>query len=275
MTTAFKHRPLSEILAKPAVTAPEGSTAKPEGTPAPVVAETPAVPEKYKDKTVTDVIDMHQNSEKRLGQLQNEVGQLRGLVTDLSAIQRPSVEASTEAESVEVSSEELLSDPVAAVKKIVQPQLDSQDAARESDANDMLVRTENAALLTEFGDIESIVATEDFQKFATRTQGRQADFNTAANGEGVGQIRAARRLLEDYADFKTQTQPTPEPTPTEQARAVATEGSTTGAPISSKPQIYEADVIALINSDKAKYQSPSFQAELMLAIKEGRFVKSS
>jgi len=277
MTSVYKHRPLSEILAPAAAAKPEGQTEpSPEDAPAPAV-EKPAVPEKYQGKSVEDVIEMHRNSESRLGQLQNEVGSLRGLVTDLSSIQRPSSDASTaEEESVEVSSEEILSDPVGAVRRIVQPELDKQASQREADVADSLVQTESTALMTEFGDIDAIVSTEDFQKFATRTAGRQSDFNTAATGEGLNQVRAARRLLEDYADFKEQTTNSKtEPTPTEQARQVATQGSTTGAPVSSKPQIHESDVIALINSDRAKYNSPQFQSELMAAIKEGRYVRSS
>jgi hypothetical protein len=274
MTTAYKHRPMSEILAKPAAQNAEGPTDTKESAPAAPKAE---LPEKYRGKTVDEVAEMHRNSESRLGQLQNEVGQLRGLVSDLSAIQRPSQSAKpVEEEPVEVSSEDLLSNPVEAVRRIVQPDFAKRDKAIEAETAATLVRTESAALLTDFGNIDDIVSTEDFQKFATRTNSRKLDFQTAATGEGLDQVRAARRLLEDYQDFQAQTTPkAKEPTPTERARAVATKGATTGAPISSKPQIFESDVIALINSDPAKYRSPSYQNELLAAIREKRFVSAS
>ena len=275
MPTAFQHRPMSKILAPAADVTPEpGQSVKPDpAAPAPVEADV-----KYKDKTTEQVIEMHQNSEKRLGELQNEVGSLRGLVTDLSTVQRTSVAPEPVVdEPVTVSGDEMLADPVSSVLSIVKPQLDKAEADRASDAVANQVRTENAALMRDFGDIETIVGSDDFQSFASRTAGRQADFNVAATGKGVDQVRAARRLLEDYNDFKAATNPNPNPAPTpvEQARIVANEGSGTGAPISTKPQVFESDVIALINSDVAKYRSPSFQAELMEAIKEGRFVKNA
>lgn len=267
----YKHRPMSEILAPQTPEPQEGQTATP--APAPEASE---VPEKYRGKSVEEVIEMHRNSESRLGQLQNEVGSLRGLVTDLSQVQRPTVtEQVEEVESVTVSGEEILSNPTEAVERIVQPHLDNLEKKKELDAAEAQLLAENAALVSQF-DIDAIVATPEFQQFASRTPSRQADFNTAATGEGLDQVRAARRLLEDFEDFQKQTaQPqTPTPTPVEQARNVSTESGSVAAPISSKPMIYEADVIKLINTDQAKYRSPSFQAELLEAIREGRYVKS-
>lgn len=275
MTTAYQHRPMSKILAQAEEpTSEEGPTV--DKPTAPVVTQKEP-PDKYKGKTTEQVIEMHQNAETRLGQIQNEVGQLRGLVTDLSAVQRPAVDSKpVEQETVTVSGEELIADPVGSVERILQPKLDAAEAARSVDAADQLFQLEGRALVQDY-DVDKIIATAEFQQFATRTPGRLADFNRAATGEGITQVRAARRLLEDFNDFNEQTATTEKPalTPTEQARAAATESGGTGAPISGKPQIFESDVIALIQSDVLKYRSPSYQTELMAAIKEGRFVKNS
>ena len=275
MTTAIQHRPMSKILAQPAEPTPaEGKTDAP--APAPAATEQ-AVPDKYKGKSTEQVIEMHQNAEQRLGQIQNEVGQLRGLVTDLSAVQRPAVDSKPVVqEPVDVSGEDLIADPVGSVEKILQPKLDEAEAVRTADAADQIFQLEGAALSRDY-NIDAIIATDEFQKFAVRTPGRQADFHTAATGKGLEQVRAARRLLEDFTDFEQQTAPTEktELTPTEKVRAIATESGGVAAPISSKPEIFESDVIALINSDVLKYRSPSYQKELMAAIKEGRFVKNT
>ena len=94
---------------------------------------------------------------------------------------------------------------------------------------------------------------------------------------GLAQVRAARRLLEDYNDFQEAVKPeeAPAETPVERAKKVATESGGGSGPISSKAQVLESDVIALINSDPTKYRSPSYQKELLAAIKEGRFVKNT
>jgi hypothetical protein len=266
---------MSQILA-PAQEAPVEPGQADE--PAPAAPEPAPIPDKYRGKTTEQVIEMHQNAESRLGEIQNEVGQLRGLVTDLSAIQRtPEAPSTAVVEEVDVSGDDLLANPGEAVRSIIQPELDRIATESAVDKADTLVRTETAALMRDFADMDTTVASPEFMEFASRTAGRQADFNVAATGEGVDQVRAARRLLEDFADFNALVTPAqnPTPTPLEQARSAATEGSNTGAPVSTKPQMFESDVIALINSDPAKYRSPSFQAEMMEAMREGRFVKNS
>ncbi|KKL24894.1 hypothetical protein LCGC14_2410780, partial [marine sediment metagenome] len=116
-----------------------------------------------------------------------------------------------------------------------------------------------------------------------RTPSRQADYQAAsAVNTGVTQVRAARRLLEDFTDFQSQASSesldpaqASQPTPTELAKKAATEGSGPSGAVSTQPLIYETDVIELIKTNRAKYQSPSYQTELLAAIKEGRYVKQT
>jgi hypothetical protein len=225
---------------------------------------------------------MHQNAESRLGEIQNELGTLRGVVTDLTQLQRtPVAPQPVEQETIDVSGDDLIQRPVETVRKIV-----AQDNAAQKEVDDaeLLKQTviqEEHALTTDFGDIPAIVGTEEFQSFATRTPARHRDFVTAAKGEGLEQVRAARRLLEDFNDFQDALKPvkpvvpeTPVLTPVEEAKAVSTEGAGPAGSITTKDAIYEADVLDMIRDEPIKYRSPSFQAELTAAIKEGRFVKS-
>lgn len=275
MPTAYQHRPMSKILA-PA----EDPTAKPTSdTPGEQVAtsQTESLPEKYQGKTVAEVADMHLNAEKELGRVRNELGTYRGLVSDLSAIQRaPAASQPAEQEEVDVSGDDLIQSPVETVRKIVKQDFDNLKAENDAAAMATQVDTEVRALSAEFGDFDSTVGTDEFKDFSNRTPTRHADLVSAATGEGLTQVRAARRLLEDFADFKKHSgaDKKTELTPTDIARQVATEGSGPAGSVSSKPKIYESDVISLINSDVAKYRSPSYQAELTAAIKEGRFVKN-
>lgn len=277
MTTAYQHRPMSEILAPAAE-----STEKTQTDNKAVVTDTSkaenTLPDKYKDKTVEQVAEMHMHAEKELGRKNNELGTYRGLVTDLSAIQRPQVDAKpAEQEPVNVSGDDLINDPSGSIQKVIKPLLQEAEDRRTEDLATTQVAAEGMALMTAFPDLEATIAGEEFQSFAIRTPGRQADFQTAATGKGVEQVRAARRLMEDYTDFQTATSATEktELTPIEQAKAATTESSGPAGAISSKPQIFQSDVVKLINSDVLKYRSPSYQSELTAAIKEGRFVKDS
>jgi hypothetical protein len=275
MPEAFRRRPLSEILAPAAEPEAEGQTESKRES-APEQKQESDLPEKYRGKTAAEIAEMHLNAEKRLGQLQNEVGQLRGLVTDLSSIQRKPQEPET-TEQVEVSRDEFLDDPTGAVNKVLSAELGKRDKLSEKEAAERQLQMELNAL-TQNWDVDAIVTTEEFQRFASRTPSRQQDLMTAAQGDGLEQVRAARRLLEDYDDFvaeqKARESAEKTESPVEKAKRVATERGSSNAPISGKPKIYEADVIELINSDPIKYRSPSFQKELTAAIREGRFVKN-
>ena len=281
MPTAYQHRPLSKILAPDADTADEEKSAKDAPSEPKQVNEPDDsdLPEKYRGKTAKEIAEMHMNAEKELGRTRNELGTYRGLVTDLTSLQRQSPQAKTpEQEEVDVTGDQILSDPKGSIQRVVQQELKPVKEQLAADAANESMRMELTALETQFGDYSQVVLSDGFKEFANRTPSRQLDLRTAAEGEGIEQVRAARRLLEDYTDFQAATKKDEEPkaeTPVEKARKVATESTKKGTPISGKPKIYESDVIALINSDQAKYRSPSFQKELTEAIREGRFVKNT
>lgn len=277
--TAYQHKPLSTILAPAADPAPEP---KSEPTPGEVVKDKveDTLPEKYRGKTVAEVADMHMNAESELGRVRNEVGTYRGLVSDLSSLQRTAPEPKPiEQEPLDVSGDDLITHPVETVRKIVQQNFDELASQRTKDAEDSLFKTEGAALIQAYPTLSETIATPEFQEFVQRTPSRQADYQAAsATNTGVTQVRAARRLLEDFTDFQAQAPSEPlktEPTAIELAKKVATGGSGPSGPISSKPLIHEADVIELIKTNRLKYQSPSYQTELLDAIKEGRYVKQT
>lgn len=283
MQGVFQRKPMSQILANPA--GQKSGEQTEDKAEKPEAASHEDVPEKYRGKSLTEIIDMHRNSEKRLGQIQNEVGQLRGLVSELAQIQRAPVAPTTEVpKSVDVSGDDLIRRPADAIRKVVQPMLDQvvkkeADTKATSTADDALLTIEQNALLADFGDPREIAGSDEFQEFVSRTASRQADFQRACDSSaGIEQIRAARRLLEDFQDFKSsvpsaspQTKSKPE---VESARRVANEGAGPSGRITTKDPIYEADVIALIRSNPEKYRSPSFQAQLHAAIREGRFIKN-
>ena len=270
----YRHRPLSTILAPAADPDVEGKAVEP--APGVVEPQVDALPDKYRGKTVEQVAEMHQNAEKELGRVRNEVGNYRGLVSDLTALQRTApLPVTAPQEPLDVSGDEILRDPVAAVNKILQPQLDEQTKQRELDHAERELIAESGALMAQYPDVYEVAATPDFQEFVNRTNSRIQDFNTAANGQGVLQVRAARRLMEDYSDFKQNagTDKKQTLTPTEIARQATTEGSGPAGAISGKPLLYESEVITLINKDPDKYRSPSYQRELMSAIEEDRYVR--
>ena len=200
---------------------------------------------------------------------------------DLAQVQRQSTPVTPEPEvPVDVSGDDLISNPADTIRKVVQPLINQskpKEPAELDKSDQALYSMEQNALLSDFGDPREIVSTQEFQDFVERTPSRQADFQRACDpNEGIEQIRAARRLLEDFTDF-TSSMPASEAsqrrTAIDSAKRIANEGSGPAGPVSTREPIYEADVIAMINSNPSKYRSPSFQKELHDAIREGRYIK--
>lgn len=287
MTTAYQHRPLSKIIAQPNDDNDETLTKETpprdqQGRFTKAVEQTedaPELPEKYRGKTAQEIVEMHQNSERRLGQLQNEVGQLRGLVQDLAQVQRVASPPMEEPRDVDLTGDDLLTDPVGSIRKVVQSQQPRQEPAPDPTA-EIDVKVETGALYSDFPDLDEIVLSEGFQEYANRTASRQRDVQLAAQNNGLEAIAAARRLLEGYQDYQEYAQrpaeeekPAPRD-PVAEARAVANEPGHARA-VSPQNTIHESDVIAMINSDPEKYRSPSFQKELLAAIREGRYIRQS
>jgi len=115
MTTAYQHRPMSEILVadpEPVVNEPNPSPAAPPAAPAPTPEPQPLA-EKYQGKTVEQIAEMHANAEKELGRTRNELNVQKGLVQDLSQLNRqvnaPEEPAPVQ-EEVTITGDQLISD---------------------------------------------------------------------------------------------------------------------------------------------------------------------
>jgi Arc/MetJ family transcription regulator len=277
MSTAYQHRPLSKILL------PQADS---QGTPTTPDKEEGAggdreIPEKYRGKSLEDVIEMHRNAERRIGALSNELGTMRGIVTDLSRITRQPTEPKTSVEDdVDLTGDELIADPVKAIRKVVKRDIERTELDRREAELQTQVQLETTRLLNDFGDIAAITQTEEFQEFATRTASRREDFHTAAYGEGMAQVRAARRLLEDYTDYKELVSKQNERqeernTSVKAARQASTEGGGNAGRVTSKPVYKESEVLQVIEKEPEKWRSPSYQAEIIKAIKEGRYIKNA
>jgi hypothetical protein len=275
MATAYQHRPLSKILL------PQADS---QGTPTTPDKEEGAggdreIPEKYRGKSLGEVIEMHRNAERRIGALSNELGTMRGIVTDLAKITRQPQETRTSVEDdVDLTGDELIADPVKAIRKVVKRDIERTELDRRESELQTQVQLETTRLLNDFGDIAAITQTEEFQEFATRTASRREDFHTAAYGEGMAQVRAARRLLEDYADYKElvgKQNKNKRDEEVDEAKRSSTEGGGNAGRVSSKPVFKESEVLEVISKEPEKWRSPSYQAEIMKAIKEGRYIKNA
>jgi hypothetical protein len=276
MTTAYRPRRAVEILDPSVIHGDEAQSAE-----APAATVDDSLPEKYRGKTAQEIADMHQNAERRLGEQANEIGQLRGIVTDLSSLTQTLPDSQpVEEEQVELTGDEILADPVGSVRKIVSADRAKESAKREKEAKEAELAAEIAAFHSQYPDAMQVAETEEFQAFVNRTENRKRDMNIASTDQTVNALRAAARLIDDFNDFNAVTAPAaPEapvtPTPQAMARAASTEGSGPSGSVSAKELVYESDVTKVAMNEPERYRSPSYQAELKAAIKEGRYITST
>lgn len=135
-----------------------------------------AVPDKYKGKTVAEVVKMHQEAESTIGRQGHELGQLRSVTDSFIKRQLDSDKAAAQASTpTKQDDTEFFTDPQAAVRKVVQEAIKPLQETNEQAAR----REGMSRLLTKFPDAHEVAKTEDFQKWVMASRVRQQLFAQA------------------------------------------------------------------------------------------------
>lgn len=239
---------------------------EPEKTTQEVVNEVPAVPEKYKGKSLEDIVRMHQEAEKLIGKQAQEVGEVRKLADELLKQQ---LSATKQQPTEEVESEiDFFVDPKKAVKKAVEEHPDVVEARKAT----LELKQERAkeALAKKHPDMMEIVRNEDFQKWVMASKVRANLFQRADQYD----TDAADELFSTYKELravKTQAQNEEAKKAGEETRNQALKAATTGEGGTGETtrKVYRrADLIRLKMTDPDRYEA--MQPEIMAAYAEGR-----
>jgi len=272
------------IVVEPSVREEQASTENQAPAPEPVQAVDPlaslrlpddeSIDATYRGKTAKDLIEMHRNATSRIGDQGRELGVWRNLVNDLSQnVTRPASPATERKELPELTPESLLTNPQEVLSNAINRAIEDRLAPLNQDRQREVMEREEARLRSDFPTAESVVATPEFQTWATSKAGRKADLEAAAKGD----MLAGRRLLETWSELHPES-PTPtkpsedkgKPQGLEGARQAVTEaGGGTKATTSGKIY-YQADIVDMIVNNPDKYNSNEFQREIAVAAKEGR-----
>lgn len=212
-------------------------------TEEPTVSE---VPEKYKGKSLEDIVRMHQESEKLIGRQSSEVGDLRKSVDELLKIKMNEASGTTEEVEPEL---DFYDDPKGSVSKAV------EGSETVKQMRELLARQQQQEVLGKIGtkhpDYESVVKDNNFLDWikasAVRTELLQRadkyDFN------------AADELLSNWKEIKgvvEKTQGLGEKDRKLQVKAASTGGKGSGEPMSRK--IYKrSEIVNLMINDPQKY----------------------
>lgn len=207
------------------------------------------VPDKYKDKSLEDIVRMHQEAEKLLGKQSSEVGDLRKSVDDLLKVK--------------------LNEDAINIKKEEEPELDFYDDPRGSvskavensetiiQMREMLAKQQQQGVLKQISDkhsdYEEILKNENFVNWIKSSVVRTELFQRADKYD----FNAADELLSNWKEIKgivEKTQSLGEQDRKLQVKAASTGGKGSAEPMSRK--IYKrSEIVNLMINDPQKYQA--------------------
>ncbi len=246
---------------KPEV-APEVTKAEPEQKAAPTVE----IPEKFKGKSIEDVVTSYVNLEKEFGNKSNEVGELRKL-TDTILLNQATQSAPkpVEVATKEVGIDDFIDDPRTAVDQV----LDSNPRIQklEKDLDRSATASSRKELLSRHEDADAIVADPTFHTWIMESPTRQRILKEAHVGKDAA---AASDLIDMY---KT-TRKAATDTAIEERDAIAKADLTKAtveqgtAPAKTKKMYRRAELIHMKIHDPQRYNAMS--AEIHAAYAEKR-----
>jgi hypothetical protein len=220
------------------------------------------LPEKYREKSLDEIVKMHQEAEKLIGKQAQEVGEVRKLADELIKQNLGSRQQQTRQEEPEV---DFFENPQKAVQKTVDNHPDIL-AARQVTL-EMKRSQIQQRLAQEHPDFGDIAKDQDFANWVKSSPIRIKIFEQADSGYDYD---SANELLSTYKQLRSvkqkQTSNEGEVTRKQNLKAVGVDVGGSGE--SSKRVYRRADLIRLKMQDPDRYDALS--QEIMAAYSEGR-----
>jgi hypothetical protein len=225
------------------------------------------IPEKYKGKSLDDIVKMHQEAEKLIGRQAQEVGEVRKLADELIKQQLNNNKQDTQP-SVADNEIDYFADPNKAVNHAVE---NNPVVKQLREQQEVQMRQSQATKLQEkFPDFQSIVGSDDFANWIKSSRVRLDLFAKANNYD----FDSAEELLETYTTIKgIKSKQADEALIKEEAnkrsdtlRSATVQKGTANEV--SKPIYRRVDLIRLRMQDPERYNA--MQDDIMAAYNEGR-----
>jgi hypothetical protein len=249
-----------ELLPEEPASEDEGGDGGDTGSEAPADDD---LPEKFRGKSVKEIVDSYENLEKEYGRRNNEIGELRQQVN--SIIERQLTNAtSTDSDEDDYDLEE---NPKAAVAKAV------AESPEVKEIREALVQRERAEGLAKFKgvhpDSDKVIADPRFREWVSSSATRVRLFNEAdANYD----YDIATDLLNDYKAMVGQEAEQASEQREGKVKALKNAAPASGGAGKGKTKKYKAsDLMRLKNTDPDRYDK--LQGEITRAYSEGRVIR--
>ena len=221
------------------------------------------IPDKYRNKSVKDIVRMHQEAERAIGKQGSEVGELRRIVDNF--VQTQTVAQQQQAPVVEEEID-FFDNPDQAIARAI----DRHPKVRQAEElNGQLKRAEAMAnLKSAHPDFTEVVNDGSFGEWISKSKVRQELFSRADRNFDFD---AANELLSTWKERKQVVNQSEAVEKIERKQAIrtASTGSTKGSGETASKKTYRrADIIELMRTNPDRYQELS--GEIMNAYAEGR-----
>ena len=251
------HEVALEDLAIEGVSAPEASTDVADPEPE------SDLPEKYRGKSASEVIDMHRELERRMSDQGNELSNLRSTLDAMALNQS----RSSEPEPEPITEADFFSDPTNTVNRAIEnhPALvQAQEMAQK-----MAYAQGLATLQQRHPDVQEVVGSEKFKEWIKASSARMARYQRA---DQMGDVEEADDLISTFKQLNRVEATTKEASKKAQKQAVksASTGAVRGnSDVQGSRRVYRrADIRELMRTNPQRYED--LQDEIMQAYVEGR-----
>ena len=235
-------------------------TPQEEQTLEPVVEN--VIPEKYKGKSLDDIVRMHQEAEKMIGRQAQEVHEVRSLADQLLKRQLEADKAPTVESAPEV---DFFENPQDSIKRAIE---NNPAVLEAKQANLEFKRMKTAQQLSaKHPDMQTLVQDTGFQEWVKASPVRLSLY---AKADAEFDFGSADELLSTYKELKQVRNNNVHETGKQQkAQALKAAGVDTGGSGEVAKKVYRrADLIRLKMTDPDRYEQ--LQPEIMAAYAQGR-----
>jgi len=219
------------------------------------------LPEKYRGKSIREVVAMHESAERLIGTQGGEVGELRKIVDGYIQTQLTPATPEPEPEPVD-----FFEDPEKAVSQAIEKHPDVVNARQQ--AQEMRRSTSLAQLQSKHPDIQDVLQAPAFGEWVKDSPVRRELFQRADQGYDFA---AADELVSNFKERSSVAQQAvqTETAARQQAVRQASTGSAAGTGNAGSKKVYRrTDIIKLMKNDPDRYEA--LNAEIMQAYQEGR-----
>ena len=222
------------------------------------------IPEKYRGKSMEEIVKMHQEAEKLLGKQSSEVGQLRGVVDEYIQAQLSNQQAPVQQQ--EEDDVDFFVDPEKAVARAIENHPKIKEAEAYTAQNKR--QTALSQLQSKHPEMQEILNDNGFAEWVKGSKIRTQLFVQADQAYDYDAADELFSLWKERSGVAKQTVEVEKQARKQQLKSANT-GNARGTGEGSRKKVYRrADIIKLMKTDPERYSALS--EEIFQAYAEGR-----